>query len=264
MANKVKRNNFPSDQIEIRNKFVKAIESGEIKVGEMLPSIHSVSSKYKYSWGSTENAFKIMEAEGYIKKKKNKRYYAVGPKKNKPVTNVGELYDASKRPDSIKESDPMFAEPKKEVKVKKRKPVSKKVVINYIADQINNELLKDGEFVPTCKELSNKFGCSVSTAQYALEDLRKMGLIKLEHKENGRPGNMVSITNHEIHNEEEAVICEIPGTVVENTAGTVQQQKKHKNTKRNMEFKIVSSVSGVRIAVTPTGNKSFVIYVDRG
>ncbi len=242
MANKEKRTNFLSTQIEIRNKIAKAIEDGTLKKGDVLPRMKNVAEENKCTLGTIMNVYKILIAEGYIHKESN-RYCVTGPK-HTIKTNVVEYN-------------------KKEVKPKiKRKKLEKtdgKTLYQEIRDDLVSKIeagiYAPGHVIDSAESIAENRNVSKGTVQKAINALKHDGYVYASGTERGR-GRRIIVKDRNNNNK---TVENIPGSVIEKRSATI---RKKKPSSKGMEFKIVSSVKGISVAVSPLGKGGFVIHVD--
>lgn len=231
MANKVKRNYFPSEQIEVRNKIANAIEAGIVKPGQKLPSVGSISHDQQVSYGKVRDAFSILEAENYIKKERHNRFTVIGPK-HKPIqTNVAEIYNEEKLPTTKTKtySKPPYGSLKKKAK-------------QYVL-----EICESKDKVPSDPEIARVCKCGTYTAYKAKKELFDAGLLtkagngtyQINHNKNA---------NHPVKHELK-LSKEIPGTTVE----------KHESS--NMEFAIINDVPGIKVVINQASKNSFEVCI---
>lgn len=235
-----------SPQIDIRNRIADAIEKGRLVSGDKMPAYASIAKQELCSVNDVKNAYKILIAEGYVRKD-GKKFKVVGKKRN-IKTNVKEVHNEEKKP----------AEQKK-VGVKRMKLEER--AYEEIINIINS--LHPGDMLPTYQELSKKIGCSDYTTYQALKKIKATGLIEL----NGKGGvNHRFIIKDNTSSKTKVKVDNVPGTAIEpkSSAHHVSQSTTKTRKKKNvgMEFKIISKVPHVIVAVSQTDDHGFVIHVD--
>lgn len=236
MANKVKRNYYLSDQIDIKTKIASAINNGVIKPDETLPSYKKISEEYKCSMGAVMKAFQILLAENYIYKK-GTHFYVVGPKKQEIKTAVVELSNPEKRPYSKKTE---LAQKKTTQKRQYRTGAAQKLEQSII-DAIESGKYKPGDPV-SYRELKKNYGCKVISK--AFTSLREKGYLEKEENCRNARNYVANIDREEVN------------TYVIKSGGRFFS--------KNFTFKtVLKGIHDAQVSITPTGKDEFEVCVKR-
>lgn len=127
----------------------KKLASGELKPYDMLPSKGDLACHIGVSLGTMQNVFRVVEDKGFIESKQKKGSYIKNP----------ELAQNN-------------------VKLTSKREIAIEVVKNYIADKEYSL----GDYLISCRKLTNELGISNATLRLALEYLVSVGVLEKANK----------------------------------------------------------------------------------